>query len=120
MPDPGQGFSRDKPDPPTRFRANPGQLGQHAALAGLKGGRQPSPPSPRQQAPRSAASGSQRLGLPQMPQPEGNNMHLVMGLMHQNIAGLGRDLPFGLWALHNGFFPSLASPGMEPLDWLDG
>jgi hypothetical protein len=55
-----------------------------------------------------------------MPQQEQNNMHLVMGLMHENAAGLGREMPFGLWALHNGFFPAIAKPGMEPIDWLDG
>lgn len=47
-------------------------------------------------------------------------MHLVMGLMHSNAVGLGRDIPFGLWALHNGHFPALARQGMEPIDWMDG
>jgi hypothetical protein len=32
--------------------------------------------------------------------------------------GLGRDLPFGLWAIHNGYFASLA-PGKQPIDWFD-
>jgi hypothetical protein len=38
--------------------------------------------------------------------------------MHANAQGLGRNLPFGLWALQNGHFPELAQ-GQKPYDWLD-
>jgi len=44
--------------------------------------------------------------------------HLLYGLMHENSQQLGRDLPFGLWAIHNGMLPELA-PGRQPVDWLD-
>ncbi len=36
-----------------------------------------------------------------------------------NAKGLGRDLPFGLWAIHNGYFPELAGADKVPLDWMD-
>jgi len=57
------------------------------------------------------------MGTPQR-QEDPSQAHLVYGLMHENIKSLGRDLPFGLWALHNGYFSDLA-PGRQPVDWLD-
>lgn len=57
------------------------------------------------------------MGAPPGPETP-DQRHLLYGLMHTNAQELGRNLPFGLWALHNGLFPEIAS-GARPLDWLD-
>jgi len=114
-------FSPDRPDPPTRFRPSTGQIGQAAALKGIRGraggGGTRAGQTERRQGQGGQAGG--RLGLPQVPQPEGDNRHLVPALHHANIQDLGRDIPFGLWAIHNGYFPELAGKGREPFDWVE-
>ena len=112
-------FSRDQPGPAPRFRPGPGQLGEHAALQGTRAPGQPRKPARRQS--RSGASQGRQgapLGMGQRPERQTDNTHLLFGAMHANIQSLGRDLPFGLWALHNGYFSDLA-PGKQPVDWLD-
>jgi hypothetical protein len=116
-------FSRDQPGPAPRFRPGPGQVGEHAALQATRaaqrhpaqpGGRQRQQRAERQQRPSGASLG---MGTPQPEQPP-DQSHLFYGLLHANIQGLGRDVPFGLWALHNGYFPELA-PGKTPFDWIE-
>ena len=112
-------FSKDQPGPPPRFRPGPGQLGEHAALQGAKAPSHPGRSRRRQG--RTGTSGGHQgapLGMGQRPERETDNTHLLYAALHANIQGLGRDLPFGLWALHNGYFPDLA-PGQQPVDWLD-
>lgn len=114
-------FSSDQPGPAARFKPGPGQLGEHAALQGTRspGGGRAHPASPRQ---RQAHGGGQvrQAGREhsQGQAQEQDQRHLVYGLMHLNAQRLGRDVPFGLWALHNGYFGELA-PGHQPVDWLD-
>jgi hypothetical protein len=114
-------FSTDRPDPPTRFRASTGQIGQAAALKGL--GRSGSVGGGKSQAERrkggEGSASHSRLGLPQIPQQEGNNRHLIPALHHANIQDLGRDIPFGLWAIHNGYFPEIAGKDRVPFDWIE-
>lgn len=113
-------FSRDSPGPQPRFRPGPGQTGEHAALQALR-----PPPQHRQQAHgarQARGGGGQRqsspLGMGQRQEQEPDNSHLLYAAMHENSQQLGRELPFGLWALHNGHFSDLA-PGKVPVDWLD-
>jgi hypothetical protein len=109
-------FSRDGAAPPRRFRPNPGQLGQAAAMRGERTGQSRSS-QPRRQ---SGAASDRTTGraLPALPESEGNNDHLVYALQHAAAQSLGRDIPFGLWAQHNGLFGALA-PGKVPADWLE-
>lgn len=111
-------FSRDQPGPRPRFRPGPGQLGEHAATQSLK------PPPARQRGqgrqarqPRQSRQGAP-LGMGRPQERETDNSHLLYGAMHHNIQSLGRELPFGLWAIQNGYFADLA-PGKEMVDWLD-
>ncbi len=108
-------FSRDNPPPPQRFRPNPGQLGQAAAMRNGQGQRRSNSPS-RQ--PASESGRSTGRALPALPERQGSNDHLVYALQHAAAQGLGRDIPFGLWAQHNGLFAKLA-PGQVPADWLE-
>jgi hypothetical protein len=110
-------FSRDSPGPAPRFRPGPGQTGEHAALQGLRPPAQHRPSSGRRQRAAQVHQGAP-LGMGRPPEQETDNTHLMYGAMHQNAQALGRDLPFGLWALHNGYFPDMA-PGKTPVDWLD-
>lgn len=122
---PGEEFSRDQPGPSARFRPGPGQLGEHAALqtakpaAGGGGGRHSQRGAHRRTSDQSGRSGSLGLGLTQRPQETPDQRHLLYGLAHTNAKGLGRDLPFGLWAYHNGLYSELA-PGKKFPDWMDG
>lgn len=109
-------FSRDNPGPRPRFRPGPGQLGEHAALQVGRPSRQATP-TPRRTRQRDVPRAN-GLGLPAPPEQKVDDGHLLYGLRHLNSVGLGRDLPFGLWALHNGHFPELAK-GQQPFDWLD-
>lgn len=112
-------FSRDRPDPPTRFRPSTGQIGQAAGLKGLRKGPGGSAPKGAERRQSSGGQAGSRLGLPDLPQQEGDNRHLIPALHHANIQDLGRDIPFGLWAVHNGYFPEIAGKGMEPFDWIE-
>ena len=114
-------FSSDKKSPPVRFRPGQGQLGQAAAMklqqpgqgrggggSRSRGGQQPS------------AHHAGSLGLPEAPQaPPGDNSHLSFAAAHHNIQSLGRDIPFGVWAVQTGNFAKIAPQGMEPFDWLE-
>lgn len=116
-------FSRDNADPPTRFRAGPGQTGQAAAMQAIrpKASPGPKPGQGRSQERRKGGgeSSAGRLGLPDLEPQQGSNRHLLPALHHANIQDLGRDLPFGLWAVHNGYLPEIAGKGVEPFDWLE-
>lgn len=113
-------FSGDKSNPPLRFRPAPGQLGQSAAMQlqrpgqGKGGGRK----AQQGQSKESGAAASP-LGLPGKIEQESNNNHLTAAMRYENIKRLGREVPFGLWAVHSGEFARLAPPGMAPHDWLE-
>lgn len=112
-------FSRDQPGPGPRFRPGPGQLGEHAALnAGKSSGSSAAPSRKRRQGQGQNQQQGSSLGLPQRQEAPPDQTHLIYGLRFNNAQGLGRDLPFGLWALHNGYFSALAQ-GMAPVDWTD-
>lgn len=62
------------------------------------------------------------LGLPDLPQEQAappDNTHLYHALHHLNISQLGRNIPFGIWAVLNGRLPELAGEGVEPFDWIE-
>lgn len=116
-------FTRDGSDPPIRFRASRGQSGQAAAMSAIRPRSAPGPKpgsSRDQKGQRSSAPAGGQLGLPGQSEAQpGNNNHLVPALNHANIQGLGRDVPFGLWALHNGLLGEIGGEGIEPYDWLE-
>ncbi len=116
-------FTRDQPGPAAQFRPGPGQLGEHAALQGLKPASARRPAGARGRADQRRAqrvdhTGQHALGLSQRPEETSDQRHLTYGLAHANSQGLGRDLPFGLWAYQNGLYPELAQ-GQQFPDWLD-
>ena len=112
-------FTPDRPDPPTRFRPSTGQIGQAAALRASRKGPGGSAPRGERRGSASQQGASSRLGLPQLAQPQGDNRHLLPALHHANIQDLGRDIPFGLWAVHNGYFPEIAGKDRVPFDWIE-
>lgn len=118
-------FSSDQGvKPPTRFA--PSQAGAKAAEKALK------PPKGQGQSRTATPSPSGRPGASQRPQlghpdfsqatrrqdqaPSLDNRHLDLVGSWVNMKGLGRDVPWGVWAGLSGSYRQLAKPGQPPFD----
>lgn len=125
-------FSSDQGKPPARFTPKSADVGSRAAERALKshhgGGQGPGQGSPSKPRP----GGSQpQLGHPRFDQGPGqaagqapdpsqdqsqDTRHLdLVGSWH-NMKGLGRDIPWGVWAGLSGNYRQLAKDGQPPFD----
>src|SRR5690349_2729995 len=76
-------------------------------------------PSP----PKGEPQPDQSVGRPAPPEPDPNQpqdlSHLPLVLQHFNMKGLGRDLPYMVWATLTGNYQQYAEPGRPPYDILE-
>lgn len=109
---------------PARFSPRAGNIGAQAAQqkrprgGGGQGLGRPAPPPQDQGSPQS-------VGRPQ-PQQQGDDKsqpqdlsYLQLALQHFNMKGLGRDVPYVVWANLTGNYRQYAQPGRVPFDYLE-
>lgn len=101
---------------PARFSPRAGNLGAQAAQQKGAQGRRPGPD-------RSASAGQGQQQVVGRPQPveeqEQDLSHLPLALQHFNMKGLGRDVPYIVWANLTGNYRQYAEPGRVPWDALE-
>lgn len=117
-------FSPEHGQPPRRFRPGPGQIGQAAGLAAGK--QRAGQGQVERRKPGGRAGAQAKLGMPEKPQPQadagpppGDYRHLLALAQHANMRDLGREVPFGVWAILNGIHRQLFQPGQWPADILE-
>jgi hypothetical protein len=103
---------------PVRFSENTGNVGAQAAQRGQHGGGKPK--LGRSQ-PEKGKQGKE-IGRPQpqqeLLQPQ-DYSYLSVALQHFNMKGLGRDVPYLVWANLTGNYRRFAEPGRVPFDILE-
>ncbi len=104
---------------PARFSPRTGNLGAEAAKPKGTPGRRPGGGLGRPK-PQGQASG-QAIGRPQPQQDEGQQdlSYLDLAAQHFNMKGLGRDIPYLVWANLTGNRLQYAQPGRVPWDVLE-
>lgn len=117
-------FSQDHGKTPTRFSPATGNIGARMAERALKPSGKSQPTTGRSRGRgRSDGSSAPSFGHPDFGfQGEGqpvDNRHLELVGLHHNVKGLGRDVPFGVWATLSGNYRQLAQPGRPPFDVLE-
>jgi hypothetical protein len=111
-------FSADKVPSLMPVRLSEKNKGAEAGQRAAKGGGgskqrlgRPKPPGQQQQ--------QQQIGRP-APQPDSDQpqdlRYLQSAMQHFNMKGLGRDVPYFVWATANGDYRQYAQPGHPPFD----
>jgi len=73
-------------------------------------------------APRKQGQEQPQVGraAPQQNPDEPQDMRYIqLGMQHFNMKGLGRDIPYGVWATLTGNYRQYAEPGHPPFDVLE-
>lgn len=115
-------FSSDQGKPPAQFRPSVGNVGAKMAAQALRPKGSGTAPQKKSSASKGQGLGSSRLGHPAYGQKETapkqpqDNGHLELVGQHFNMKGLGRDVPFGVWAGLTGNYRRLAEPGRPSFD----
>jgi hypothetical protein len=117
-------FSADRtPEHVPAFHGR-GQFAQHLGAEAAKPrgapgrkpglGRSAPPKQDSQQGP-----GVGRIAPREDPNQEQDLSHLGLALQHFNMKGLGRDIPYVVWATLTGNYRQYAQPGRPPFDYLE-
>jgi hypothetical protein len=110
---------------PARFSPRAGNIGAQAAQKRPRGGGGGQKLGRAAPQPQQDQGQPQKVGRPQ-PQQQGDDpsqpqdlSYLQLSLQHFNMKGLGRDVPYIVWANRTGNYRQYAQPGRVPFDYFE-